>query len=237
MTRKYPENTFQHCLGEWWEEDEGKDYCRGRLVRVFIPHVDQTPSQMIPTGREEPTNHEKAQFKISPLRTHQQQPSLKLPVAAMPAYPGEVRAVYRAKLRPALIVGREGKMVERTFRQGKPKWQTAPTILVAPYYGADEGEKRSGFKREFLLRICAGEYPQFVWDSLPIGSSTDESILRLDHIQPVGAHHDSINLTQFRLSEQALEVIDEWIRWLLWGGWKKDSYFDMIRTVLMDLPG
>ncbi len=233
MIPTYPDNTFQFFCDPWWEEYQGKDYCRGRLVQVFIPHVDQTPNQLIPQGREEATIHDKCLFEIAPLRAHQRRPSVKLPVAGMPVYPGEILTVYRAKFRPALIIGKDGKAVDKALRLGKPNWQTAPTIVVAPYYGADEGGKRAGFKPEFISRVCAGEYPQFVWDSLPIASSTDESILRLDHIQPVGNHHDSILLTDFKLTDRALKIIDEWIRWLIWGGWKKGSDFDYLRTELM----
>ncbi|MBI9075315.1 MAG: hypothetical protein JEZ02_07890 [Desulfatibacillum sp.] len=233
MIRTYPDNTFQYFCDPWWERDEGKSYCRGRLVQVFIPHVGQTPYQLIPQGRAEATIHDKALCQIAPLRAHQKKPSTKLPMAGIPVYSGEVLTVYRAKLRPALIIAKEGKEVDKVLRQDKPKWQTSPTILVAPYYGADEGGKRAGFKSEFRSRVCTGEYPQFVWDSLPIGPSTEESILRLDHIQPVGDHHESINLTPFKLTPEALDIIDEWIRWLIWGVWKEGSSFDFLRAELM----
>jgi len=45
----------------------------------------------------------------------------------------------------------------------------------------------------------------------------EESILRLDHIQPIGKHHESIELTDYRLGEEALDIIDEWITWLITG--------------------
>jgi hypothetical protein len=70
--------------------------------------------------------------------------------------------------------------VDRQLTSGKPKWQTAPPVLVAPYYGVDEGGKRAGFKSEFVSRIRRCDYPQFMWDKLPIRGNTIESILRLD---------------------------------------------------------
>ena len=57
----------------------------------------------------------------------------------------------------------------------------------------------------------------------------EESILRLDHIQPIGKHHESIELTDYRLGEEALDIIDEWITWLITGKLVKDGYVDMAR--------
>jgi hypothetical protein len=76
-------------------------------------------------------------------------PNLKLPVAALPQYKKEVKAVYRAKKRPGLIVCSGGTKIDRILTAGKPNWQTSRTVIVAPYYGADEGGKRSGFRPEF----------------------------------------------------------------------------------------
>jgi hypothetical protein len=53
-------------------------------------------------------------------------------------------------------------------------------------------------------------------DSLPLGKNT-ESVLRLDHIQPVGDHHTYYEALPHQLSEDAITVIDEWIEWLLTG--------------------
>lgn len=89
-------------------------------------------------------------------------------------------------------------------------------MLVAPYYGVDTDGKRSGFRGEFVDRIRRCEYRQYIWDRLPVGN-VRESILRLDHIQPIGLHHDSYELTEYRLSEDAADVIDEWFQWLTYG--------------------
>ena len=55
------------------------------------------------------------------------------------------------------------------------------------------------------------EYPQFFWDQLPVAGS-EESILRLDHLQPMGTHHDAHQLSEYKLSDDALEVVDELFR-------------------------
>ncbi len=61
-------------------------------------------------------------------------------------------------------------------------------------------------------------YPQYMLDILPIKSrNTVESFLRLDHIQPLGKHHNSIESTEHRLSAAALNIFDEWLNWLIYG--------------------
>ena len=56
---------------------------------------------------------------------------------------------YRSKFRPALIISSGASVIPRELTRGKPQWQTMPTILVVPYYGIKQSEKRAGFKKEF----------------------------------------------------------------------------------------
>jgi hypothetical protein len=37
----------------------------------------------------------------------------------------------------------------------------------------------------------------------------------LDHILPLGKHHDSVEFTEYCLSEQAMEIIDQWLKWTI----------------------
>ncbi|MBW2740262.1 MAG: hypothetical protein JRE64_15775 [Deltaproteobacteria bacterium] len=179
----YPDDSIQGVLypTPWWEKDSTRDYKRGRLVKFFAPHVVQTPFTLIPVGRDEPTEHNTAIVKIAPLDIRSVLRYPKLPVAALPQYKKEVRAVYRAKKRPGLIVC------------------------------------SGGTKMEFVKRIRRCEYPQYMWDLLPINGSTEESVMRLDHLQPVGRSQDSMELLDYCLSDDALLLFDEWLEWLLKG--------------------
>lgn len=215
MTLKYPDDSIQSVLEHWWDKDDTYDFRRGRLIRTFIPHVGQVPYTIEAQGRSEPTDHKHAYVRIAPLDLKRTFKKPLLPVAAMPGFGNEFRLLYRAKKRPALIISEGGPQVEKT--RGKPGWQFAPTVLVAPFYGADENEKRSGFPSEFVKRVRRCEYPQYFWDILPIAGSTVESIMRLDHIQPVGRHYKSIEITKYCLNEDAQLVMDEWFIWLAKG--------------------
>ncbi len=48
-------------------------------------------------------------------------------------------------------------------------------------------------------------------------------ILRLDHIHPVGSHYLSYELSDYTLSDNAMEIMDDFFYWLIWGGVPEDS--------------
>lgn len=224
-TLTYPEDSIQSAISPsaWWVPDDTHDFKPGVLIRAFVPHVQQIPYVIVPEGRDIPTEHKTFKAKIEPLDVKNPHRLSKLPVACLPVYPNEVRAVYRAKIRPAVVVAEQGSKVDEKLTAGKPKWQTAPTLLVAPFYGSEEGGERAGFKQEFLDRVRKGEYPQYMVDWLPLESSRSASILRLDHIQPVGFHYQSLEYTGWRLSEDAILCLKEWFLWFLDGDMEDDS--------------
>lgn len=227
----YPEDSIQSIFGQdgWWVEDSEHKLKRGSLVLAFVPHVDQLPYTLEPVGRRQPDQHDEATVKISPLRTRKARKSSNLPVAAMPLHTGEVLTAYRAKKRPCLVIGCGGIPVDRGLVRGSPRSSTATTALVVPYYGVDQaGGRRSGYNPAFVERVRHGSYPQFFWDRLPI-SGPEESMLRLDHLQPIGTHHNSYEFSGFALDGEAMDVIDEFLRWLIWGGVAKDSLFAQYR--------
>lgn len=110
MTRNYPDISIQSAItpSSWWIEEDSKGLQRGRLIRAFLPHVDQVPYTLIPIGRAQATEHKEVTVRIEPLRIKKPRPHITLPVAGMPPYPGEVRIVQRAKKRPALVLGLGG---------------------------------------------------------------------------------------------------------------------------------
>lgn len=219
MTQTYPEECVQSLYDSWWLEDREKPApCRGRLIKAYIPHVDQVPMALVPRGRtDDARQHQLADCDIIALDYSAVMRPEGLPVAGIPCHPREARGVYRVKQRPALIVAMPGDEIPRNIVPGKPRQQTLPTFLVAPYYGADEGTgKRAGFSQEFIIRVKHLEYSRFFWDKLPL-SGANESILRIDHIQPLGSNYKAFEITAFRLHEDAFCFLDELIQWHLTG--------------------
>lgn len=205
---------------------------RGRLLWAFVPHVDQHPFVLVSEGRSEATEHGSANYRFEPLRGSAPPAEATLPVAGLPGYPGEVRLVLRAKRRPVLVLSTGGVDVPKALRVGSARYQTNPTIIAAPYYGADQGGSSGGWKPEFVARIRRCEYPQYMWDSLPIPGRR-ESVLRLDHMQPIGRHGESYDLTEFVLHEDALALLDEYLLWFLMDSLPPDGLLNEIRSTLL----
>jgi hypothetical protein len=194
--------------------------------------------KIVEIGRaDNPSDHSKAIFEISPLHVSEYHNHSQLPVAAMPAYRGEHRIVYRAKRRPLLILGNAADEIPRSVTQGKPRYQTSPTYLVAPYYGVDEGtDRRSGYPQALIKRVRQCEYPQLFWDKLPL-TGADESLLRFDHIQPISTLHSTIEFLEYRLSDIALNLVDQHFRWHFFEDLSQDELlYDLIDS-LRKMPG
>ena len=189
----------------WWEKTSSQDIEPGRLVFCFIPYFDQIPKTLEAVGRIHPYEHEAAEYRVAPLRIGASASKPTLTIAAMTLNEKENWVVYRAKKRPCLVIGGFCPLVDRKIVRGLPKRITAPTFLVAPFYGADQDDSRVGYPPEFIKRICHAVYPQFLLDSLPI-SGPKESILHLNQIQPVGFHSNSYELTDYCLSKDAIEM-------------------------------
>lgn len=221
----FPEYCVQSIIypeSDWWVVNKEKKICRGALVWAVAHHVDQVPFMFVPVGRKEADLHNSAVVSVEPLKVGKPLKQLELPVAAMPRYENEVWAAYRAKRRPCLVLGSELQTVEEKLINGKPKTSVALTILVAPYYGIDEKAERAGYSEAFIERVRHCSYPQFLWDKLP-GSKVNESILRLDHIHPLGTHYMSYDVWDYKLSDDALLILDELINWVIWGGVQQGS--------------
>jgi hypothetical protein len=230
-TSTLPNDSLQSLVGSWWTEDADKPkLCRGRLIWAFVPYVDQEPRTLTLEGRVSPDDHHHGVFKIDPLRMSQQRTAPKVPIAALPLNDDEILTIYRAKRRPALVLGGESTpAVDKALTQGMSKWQTAPTVVVAPYYGIPQSSTRGGFNQQFIDRVRLAEYPEYVWDSLPIVSKARESILMLNQVQPIGRHYNSHELTKFRLTDDALDCIDDWVEWLLTATLDSESVLTMFR--------
>lgn len=232
----YPEDCVQHMVGsnDWWIESASKTPCRGALVTAVAPHVDQEPYGFKPVGRKEPSQHDSAIFEVAPLRVGQPLQGTELPVAAMPLHEGEVWAAYRAKRRFCLVIGSVSPPVDKAFIRGKPKHSTAPTILIAPFYGVKQDGRRAGYNPQLIERVRHLEYPQFLWDKLP--PDNQESLLRLDHLQPIGTGRGSYQLIGYRLGGYALEVVDELFQWLIWDRRTEDGWIAMFREEIASIP-
>jgi len=233
----FPEDSIQNVFdfNSWWEETDSHGIVRGSLVWAFLPHVDQVPHTIIPKGRIDPKCHDKAYVQIRPLDIRQPQARHDLPVSATTLYDREMWCAYRAKKRPCLVLGEISKKVEAVDRAGMSKRKTAQTVMVAPFYGVDQSGKREGYPPAFVGHIRHIKYPQFFWDMLPSGN-TVESIMRFDQLQPVGRDANSYEHSGYKLSQEALALVDEVFYLYMYSSVRKNGnlkiYIDLIEENL-----
>jgi len=234
----YPDDCVQTYITPWWVEDKTDTIVRGQLIWTWVPYPEMKPYRLIPEGRgEDPRQHGRAQFRIETFRMGDPPAGIgTLPVAALPIRSGETYLVQRGKRRPAVVISTGGLPVPRELRPGKEHWQSARSLIVAPYYGAEPGGTRGGWPEPFVERIRRAEYPQYVWEVLPISASAPTiSILRLDHLFAVGADPANWKIEPFVLSKDALNVVDQWVGWLLTEQLPADSALAYLRANLPSL--
>jgi len=228
-----PPDSLPSLIGKWWIPATSGVIERGRLIWAIVPITEQPPRMLKPVGRVEDTNHKHFEFDIvdthiAELRKARKHPQL--PIGALPHFPGETYGVYRTKIRPCLVVGLGGDGVpEDLRRRGGARYQSAPTLTVAPYFGADQDGKGTGWDPEFVKRIRMAEWPQYMWDHLPVGGD-EESILRLDHLQPIAKALSHFEPSEYQLSEEAMVIVDEQLEWLRTGDIPADGMLHMYRS-------
>lgn len=234
---KYPEDSIQFFAGRWWEQIEPRALERGRFIWTFVAYPEPSPLRLTPKGRDDSRDHHHAIVKIEPHRIGDPltQDLDTLPAAALPVREGEAYFVSRGKIRPALVVSTGGTQVRRELVGRAAAWQVNRTALVAPYYGVEGDGTRGGWPEEFVKRIRRAEYPQYVWDILPGSRSEQGSIVRLDHLLPVSQHQEAYRLTEYRLSEEALGYVDDWLSWCLTGQLAEKSALAYLREELRRL--
>ncbi|MBA3884928.1 MAG: nucleotidyl transferase AbiEii/AbiGii toxin family protein [Acidobacteria bacterium] len=105
-------------------------------------------------------------------------------------YPGTPKVLFDLTQHEAVLERPTDRLIVHPYPDDLPD---NAAVRVAPYYGAQPGATRGGWPAPFVERIRRAEYPQYVWDILPMASVDQPSVLRLDRIRPIGA--DSANWT------------------------------------------
>lgn len=226
------EYKVQDLVDNWWIKSTTVQ--RGSLIEAYLPHIDQVPYQFEPIGRKDPRAHQKAEVSVKPLKIGEDLQQVPLPVAGMPRLlRNEYWSAYRAKKRPCIVLSGPGDKIDKALTRGMPNHSTSPTLVVAPYYGIAKSEKRAGFNPLFIERVRHITYKQFLYDELP-HSYGESSILRLDHILPIGAHTKSYKPLGFSLGPEALQILDEYLQWNLFGGVNPDAFILEFKKLITD---
>lgn len=237
MIPTFPEASIHNLTGNWWEATPDRSIRRGRLLRAIVPYPDMKPFRLLPEGRgDDAKQHQRANYRVEEFRVGDPPGDVSaLPVAGLPLRGGETHVVRRGKTRPVVVVAMPGTPVEESFRRNAASWQHRPAVLVAPYYGVQADGTRAGWNPEFVARIQRAEYSQYVWDILPVDGLPGGSILRLDHLFPIGADPANWVASEYRLRDDALAILDEWLSWHTSGAIVEGGILDFGRAELAKL--
>lgn len=215
MIPTYPNDSLQYYVDPWWVRTEKTTKDRWRFGWALVRHISETPYTLEVMGRTDPKEHEQAELKIVPLDVKlPPTPRPDLPVAAMPLRRNELYCVQRGKIRPVMILAKTGTRIEPEYQSLLRNKLHYPLYLVAPYYSVDQDGTRGGIPPEFIPRLKSCEYSQYMWEILP-DSRSQQSVLRLDQIQPIEPATCALDCTNFKLSDDAGMILDEWIMWHL----------------------
>lgn len=225
----YPDDCIQALTDSWWTEKKSDSLCEGRLVQAYVPYVERDALAIRVNGRTEPTSHTSADIRVERLDVNAPPPPPSIPVAGFPHYRGEIYMVQRAKLRPAIVVSVEPPPI--SMPKASPSWQSAQTVYVVPTYGCDQDGGRGGWDPTFLRRVRACMYPQYMIDKIPLPGS-EWSVVRFDQIQPIGRNHQSMIMTKYCLSDEAVGVIRHWVAWIYTGKITADGPIDLFHQLV-----
>lgn len=231
----FPEDCVQYFASPWWEKTPTRSLEKGRLIHAFVPYPDRLPRKLVPESRDnDPADHSNFGFRLEPFKPGSSSRGGGLPVAAMPVLPGEAFLAAVGKVRPCLVISTGGLPVSNQLRPTGGSWQTSIRILVSPYFGVDADGSRGGWRPDLVERIRHIEYPQYFWERLP--DAKYESILRLDQTFPISPDFTTYETTDYRLSQAANDILDEWVLWLASGKASKDGMLAHMAQGLRELP-
>ncbi len=237
MTQTYPNDCLQYYVDPWWVKTEKATKERWRLGWALARHISESPFTLQILGRTDPKEHDQAELQIVPFNVKAPPaPRPSLPVAAMPLRPKEYYCVQRGKIRPVLIIATPGTRINAEYQNLLRNKLHHPLYIVAPFYGVDQDGSRAGVPNEFVQRVKTCEYSQYLWDMLPDGRGK-QSVLRLDQMQPIEPACCALECTNYKLSNDAGMILDEWIMWHLQQvAPSADSLFTIYKEGLAERP-
>lgn len=233
---RYPEDSLQDLLGftltgaqGWWEaQREGAKLERGALIFTYVAHAHVAPLELAAAPGADIWDPEVAELRLTPFELSAA-PSPDGPVAALPSFAGERLQVRRGRVAPAVVLSHlHGYPPQPSEAR---KWMTAPLVQVVPGFAVER------WPPALVDSARRAQHPQYVWDRLPI-APRDPVVFRLDHATPLHrADTASYRLTGFRLSAEALAVVDAWLAWFWTGTVAEDGDLMAAHTTLRELFG
>lgn len=130
--------------------------------------------------------------------------------------------VHSDQRKTAILPGLEPNSVGRlrALQDGSTDRRSSQRRTTALSQTAHEGAGTP----EFVARVQRAECSQYVWDLLPMDGGGQGSILRLDHLFPLGADPANWRPTNFGMTEDGLQILHEWVSWHITGERRDTSH-------------
>jgi hypothetical protein len=234
---RYPEDSLQDLLGftltgaqGWWEaQREGAKLERGALIVTYVAHAHVAPLELAAAPGADVWDPEVAELRLTPFELSDAPSPAAAPVAALPRFAGERLQVRRGRVAPAVVLSHlHGYPPQPSEARA---WMTAPLVQVVPCFPAQS------WPPALVDSVRRAQHPQYVWDRLPIAPH-EPAVFRLDHAAPLHrADAASYRLSGFRLSAEALSILDAWLAWFWTGTIAEDGDLLAAHTTLRELFG
>lgn len=205
----------QNLVGNWWVRTEQTKPEVGLIVKACLPYVEQIPHIIEVNGRSSATEHYTANFKKLHLNISNPPRQPTFPTAPWLYRGDEISLAIKSKIRPAIIIGISDKLnVSNCDFRANSKRHKNSYLLVAPYYTMREGNELK-VPQILINRIRLCMYRHLMWAALPFAHADHESMLRLDHAQPIGNHHNCFKSYGYKVSPEAMPYFIGYLHWFI----------------------
>lgn len=195
--------------------EETKNVCLGQLAWAVVPNIETTP-QVIEGERSSNPSHSTARARWVPMGDQHFKRRVRagLPILQFALGETEELVAYKAKLRPAIIVGTRGASLGGLEKK-TPLHHDERRVAVAPIYDLRTEDDPKGFGSILATRVRYLLYPQF----FPFGGWTEtrssvlsrtsfrEGVVRFDRIQFLLVGQAGLHLAPVKLAKDALALM------------------------------
>lgn len=185
----------------------------GQVVWAPVPQLEKQPLVM-EADRVDDKSHDAARARLVPLsdRHFRRREGKQLPVLSLHLGETEELLAFKAKRRPAIIVGMAATALGG-LEKGTPRHHEEERFVVAPVYGLRTEEDSSGFGAVLATRVRYLLYRQFFpfaqWKErrrdVVRGTSLAEGVVRLDRLHMLMV--DSLTLLPVKLADRSMAVL------------------------------
>ena len=220
--------------------EETKKPCLGQLAWAVVPGMDVAP-HVIEAERVDDRGHAAAKVRWSPMgdKHFKRRERGELPILHFKLGETEELVAYKAKLRPAIVVGVRGAALGGLEKNTPPHHEECRTAL-APIYDLRTEDDPKGFGSILATRVRFLLYPQF----FPFGGWTEtrstvlrrqslrEGVVRFDRIQFLHAQLAGVELMPVKLTSESMAVL----HFALWAYLHADEHAKLteIREVIRE---